>query len=100
MPTTFGFAASTAFLISSGVNTSPHGRSTLVTLAPARAATSAMRPPKTPLTPITIESPGSMRLTTVASMPAEPVPLTANVIRFVVRKSSRRPPCTLSITCR
>jgi hypothetical protein len=39
-----------------------------------------MRAPKTPLTQTIMESPGSMRLTTVASMPALPVPLTANVI--------------------
>ena len=47
-----------------------------------------MRPPNTPLTQTIIESPGSIRLTTVASMPAEPVPLMASVIWFVVRNSA------------
>ena len=84
MPTTFGLALAKAALISVGSNTSPQGRSIRVTFAPARPATSFMRPPNTPLTQTTIESPGSIRLTTVASMPADPVPLTANVIRLLV----------------
>ena len=65
------------------MKTSPQGRSIRVTFAPARSATSTMRPPKTPLTQTSIESPGSIRLTTAASMPAEPVPLTASVISFL-----------------
>ena len=69
---------------SAGVKTSPQGRSTHVTCAPARRATSVRRAPKTPLTQVIIESPGSIRLTTVASMPAEPVALTAKVMGFCV----------------
>ena len=43
----------------------------VVTAAPARWATSVMRWPKTPLTQTTILSPGSIRLTTQVSMPAD-----------------------------
>ena len=43
-------------------------------LAPARSATSFIRAPKTPLMQTSILSPGSIRLTTKVSMPAEPVP--------------------------
>ena len=67
-----------------GETASPHGRSIRVTRAPLRWATSHMRAPKTPLTQTSIESPGSIRLTIAASMPADPVPLMAKVIRFWV----------------
>src|SRR4051812_38387554 len=67
----------------------PQGASTLVTFAPHRSATSAMRVPKTPLTPTTTSSPGSMRFTKQNSMPALPVPLTGNVISFCVMKTER-----------
>ncbi len=43
-----------------------------------------MRAPNTPLTQTSIVSPGSIRLTTTASIPAEPVPETAIVSRFSV----------------
>ena len=93
MPTTFGPVASAA-LRWSGVKTSPQGRSTLVTFAPARSATSAIREPNMPLTQTTIESPGSIRLTTVVSIPAEPVPLMVIVIWFFVRNSPRSISCS------
>jgi hypothetical protein len=57
----------------------------VVTCAPARWATSAIRWPKTPLTQTTIVSPGSMRLTTHVSIPALPVALTGKVSSFFVR---------------
>ena len=50
----------------------PHGASTRTTSAPHRAATSHMRPPNTPLTPITTVSPGPTKLTNAASMPGGP----------------------------
>ena len=40
----------------------PHGASTFVTFAPQRSATSAMRLPKTPFTPMTTSSPGSIKI--------------------------------------
>ena len=46
------------------------------------AATSAIRPPKTPLMQTIILSPGSIRFATTVSIPALPVPLTASVSRF------------------
>ena len=49
-----------------------------------------MRSPKKPLMQTTARSPGSMRLATQASMPAEPVPDTAMVCSFWVRKTARR----------
>ena len=67
----------------------PHGASAFVTFAPQRSATSTMRAPKTPLTPMTTSSPGSMRLTQQNSMPALPVPLIGNVISFFVRNTWR-----------
>ncbi len=59
-----------------------------------------MRPPKTPLTQTIIESPGSIRLTTAASMPAEPVPLTASVIWFLVRNTLRSMRCMSFMICK
>src|SRR5680860_1308304 len=67
----------------------PQGASTVETSAPARRATSAKRPPNTPLTPTTTRSPGSTRLTTTASRPALPVPDTGKVTRLPVRKIAR-----------
>ena len=78
-----GLTRPTASAIWSGEKTSPNGRSIVVTCAPARPATSAMRPPKTPLTQTSILSPGSIRLTTQVSIPALPVPLTASVERVL-----------------
>jgi hypothetical protein len=72
-----------------GLDDPPQGASTVRTSAPARRATSARRPPKTPLTPTTTRSPGSTRLTTTASRPALPVPDTGNVTRLRVRKTCR-----------
>ncbi len=80
-----------------GVEDLAPGRSIAVTCAPARSATSTIRPPKTPLTQTSILSPGSIRLTTTASIPAEPVPETAIVKRFSVRKTCRRSVCVSSI---
>ena len=89
MPTTFGLDLASASFKPAGENTSPQGLSTIVTFAPARAATSLIRWPKTPLAQTIMLSPGSIRFTTVASMPAEPVALTANVIGFRVRNTCR-----------
>ncbi len=50
------------------------GRSIFMTSAPQRAATSAMRPPNTPLTPTRTRSPGSTRLTTQVSHPRTACP--------------------------
>ncbi len=100
IPTTLGFALARASFKAAGLKISPHGRSTRVTRAPARSATSTIRPPKTPLTHITIESPGSIRLTTVASMPALPVALTAMVMRFCVRITVRSICCMPFINSR
>ena len=58
-------------------------------LRAARRATSHMRSPNTPFTPMITVSPGSSRLTKHASMPAEPVPLIGSVSVFSVRKTSR-----------
>ena len=44
--------------------------------------------------------PGSTTFITVASCPAEPVPLIAIVIRFFVQNISRSMLCSSSITCR
>ena len=57
-------------------------------------------PPKTPLTQTSILSPGSIRLTTQVSIPAEPVPLTAIVSSFLVRKTCRSVDCVSSISSR
>ena len=59
-----------------------------------------MRPPKTPFTQTIILSPGSIRLQTTVSIPALPVPLTASVSLFCVRKTCRSIDCVSSITFR
>ena len=66
---------------SRGVSGVPQGASTRTTSAPHRAATSHMRSPKTPLTPMTTGSPARTKLTKAASMPADPVPLMGRVKR-------------------
>ena len=81
----FGWAAST----SSGSIARPHGVSTRTTSAPQRAATSHIRSPNSPLTPMTTTSPGPTRLTNAASMPADPVPDTGRVIGLPVRQTWR-----------
>ena len=65
----------------------PHGASTRTTSAPQRDATSHIRSPNTPFTPITTASPGRTKLTKEASMPAEPVALTGKVSGFAVRNT-------------
>jgi hypothetical protein len=60
----------------------PQGASTRTTCAPRRSATSHIRSPKTPFTPITTGSPGCTKFTKEASMPAEPVPLSGRVKGF------------------
>src|SRR5208282_5564346 len=75
----------------------PHGASTRVTRAPQRSATSHIRVPNTPLTPMMTSSPGSIKLTKQNSMPALPVPLTGKVISFWVRKTCRNMVLTSSI---
>ena len=67
----------------------PHGASTRTMSPPHRRATSHMRSPNTPLTPMITVSPGSTRLTKHVSMPAEPVPLMGNVSVFSVRNTAR-----------
>ena len=100
MPTTFGCTFLTTSAISAVEKISPNGRSMIVTCAPARPATSAMRPPKTPLTQTTILSPGSIKLTTHVSIPALPVPLTASVSSLVVRKTCRSIACISVMICK
>ena len=58
----------------SGSIGSPHSASTRTTSAPWRSATSHMRSPNTPLTPMTTGSPGRTKLTKDASMPGRPGP--------------------------
>ena len=69
-------------------------------LAPQRRATSHMRSPNTPLTPMMTVSPGSSRLTKHASMPADPVPLIGSVSAFSVRKTRRSRSAISSSTSR
>src|SRR2546423_6375118 len=78
----------------------PQGESTLTTRAPARAATSHRRAPKTPFTPTTTTSPGLTTLTTAHSIPADPVPETGMVRRFWVRNTSRSMPWVPSMIWR
>ena len=67
----------------------PHGASTRTTSAPQRRATSHIRSPKRPLTPITTMSPGPTVLTNAASMPADPVPDTGRVTALPVPHTVR-----------
>ena len=87
--TSLGLRPLSASAICAGSIMWPHSASTFTTSAPQRAATSAMRVPKTPLIPTTTSSPGSMRLVKQNSMPALPVPLIGNVISFSVRNTCR-----------
>ncbi len=80
-----GWASSSAC----GSSGRPQSASTRTTSAPQRPATSHMRSPNTPLTPMTTVSPGRTTLTNAASIPAEPVPLTGNVSGLSVRKTWR-----------
>ena len=72
-----------------GSMVSPQGASTFTSVPPARSTMSLMRVPKTPLTPTTHRSPGSMRLTRHVSMPAEPVADMGSVSSLSVRITSR-----------
>ena len=65
----------------------PQGTSSFTRVAPQRPTMSAMRAPKTPDTPTMTVSPGSMTLTSAASMPADPVPEMAMVNWFCVWKA-------------
>jgi hypothetical protein len=81
--------------IASSSSTEPHSASTRVTRAPWRLATSHMRSPKTPATPITTSSPGSTRFWKQVSMP--PLPVASGIVsRFRCRRVDRlactRPP--------
>ena len=82
-----------AFLMASStaarVKVWPHGTSSFTSLPPQRPTMSAMRVPKTPFTPTMTVSPGSMTLTSAASIPAEPVPEMAMVNWFCVWKAVR-----------
>ena len=78
----------------------PHGSSTRTTSAPQRRATSHMRSPNTPLTPMITVSPGSSRLTKQASIPAEPVPLIGNVSALAVWNAARSRSAISSSTTR
>ena len=86
-------AASRLRPTSSGSTGSPHGARTTATSAPARRAISSKRRPKRPFSTTTTRSPGSITLTTAASMPARLVPGTGNVARFLVAKTCRRRSC-------
>ena len=66
-----------------------HGFSTRTTSAPQRPATSHMRSPKTPFTPMTTASPGLTKFTNAASIPAEPVALIGKVNAFDVCQTAR-----------
>ena len=98
--TTFGFTRASASFTSATVNTSPQGRSIFVTSPPARSAMSASRLPNTPLMQMSTRSPGSTRFVTVASCPADPVPLIAIVIRFFVQKTCCSIDCSSSMIFR
>ncbi len=89
-----------AFATSSGSIALPHGASTSVTSAPQRRATSAMRPPKTPLRQISARSPGSRRFTKQVSIPAEPVADIGSVSAFLVPNTCRSMACASSSTSR
>ena len=78
----------------------PHGSSTRTTSAPQRRATSHMRSPNTPFTPMIAVSPGSSRLTKHASIPAEPVPLIGSVSAFAVWNTARSRSAISSSTTR
>ena len=91
-----GWAAAT-FSASTG---SPKGKSTRITSAPHREATSHMRSPNRPLTAITTGSPGFTKFTNAASMPAEPVAESGSVRRFSVPHTARRPSHALSMISR
>ena len=67
----------------------PHGISMFAAVPPQRPTMSAMRVPKTPFTPTMTVSPGSIRFTSAASIPADPVPDTAMVKGFCVWKAAR-----------
>ena len=84
----------------SGSTGSPNGKSTRVTSAPQRAATSHIRSPNRPLTAITTGSPGFTKFTNAASMPAEPVADSGRVRRFSVPHTFRSPSHALSMTAR
>src|SRR5688572_16990062 len=71
IPTTFGRNFFTALATSSEEKTCPHALSIFSTLAPALCATSTILCPNTPFTHTSIPSPGSMRLSTHASIPAD-----------------------------
>jgi len=72
------------FSTASGMTGVPQANSRVSTAAPSLAATSLMRMPKTPLIRISTLSPGSMRFTKQASIPADPVPDMGTVMAFSV----------------
>ncbi len=72
----------------------PGKNSSLVTCAPKRSATSAIRLPNTPFSRTSTLSPGSTVLTKAASMPREPVPDIGTVTSWLVCISVRSPAFT------
>ncbi|MMZ57076.1 hypothetical protein D1872_189910 [compost metagenome] len=73
----------------SGRMISPHEASIRITSAPQRSATSTIRSPNRPFTPMTTLSPGSSRLTNTVSIPELPVPDIASVSSFFVSNTVR-----------
>lgn len=82
----FGWASSASATCSGGTMR-PIGCSSSTTSHPLGRAESASRRPNTPFSPTIPVSPGSTTFTTEASIPALPVPDTANVSRLSVRKA-------------
>ena len=83
MPTAFtGACFFRASSMAACGKTWPQGTSSFTSLPPQRPTMSAMRLPKTPAAQTITVSPGSITLTSAASMPAEPVPETAMVKGF------------------
>jgi hypothetical protein len=95
MPTAFtGACFFRASSMAAWGNTWPQGTSSFTSLPPHRPTMSAMRFPKTPAAQMIAVSPGSITLTSAASIPAEPVPDTAMVKGFAVWKAKRSWACT------
>ena len=92
-PTLRAGVAASAAATASGSIVSPHGGVDQVHERRRwRSAMSAIRAPNAPATQTIASSPGSVRLATQASMPALPVPGTASVSWFAVRKTCCRRP--------
>ena len=89
MATSLGCTRFTSASMASGSNTVPHSVSMAVTSPPQRAAISCSRWPKRPKIGTSTRSPGSIRETRMASMPARAVPSIRNDQRLEVWYSWR-----------